>query len=87
MSNGKEFAKNIHCYPFIQVVIIQTNVLRGVCMLIDIKILCIDLKSFFAFVECVDRGFNAFKTPLVVASIKQCKEAISLAVTPYLKSL
>ena len=56
-------------------------------MLIDRKILCIDLKSFFAFVECVDRGFNAFKTPLVVASIKQRKEAISLAVTPYLKSL
>ncbi len=49
------------------------------------KILCIDLKSFFAFVECVDRGLDAFKTPLVVASKSQGNKAMSLAVTPYLK--
>ncbi len=48
-------------------------------------ILCIDLKSFFASVECVDRNLNPFTTPLVVANTKQGNGAISLAVTPYLK--
>ena len=48
-------------------------------------ILCIDLKSFFASVECVDRGLNPFTTPLVVANKKQGNGAITLAVSPYLK--
>lgn len=48
-------------------------------------ILCIDLKSFFASVECVDRGLNPFTTPLVVANKKQGSGAITLAVSPYLK--
>ncbi len=50
-------------------------------------ILCIDLKSFFASVECVDRGLNPFLTPLVVANKSQGTGAITLAVTPYLKNL
>ena len=49
-------------------------------------ILCIDLKSFFASVECVDRGLNAFTTPLVVANTDQGNGAITLAVSPYLKA-
>ena len=49
-------------------------------------ILCIDLKSFFASVECVDRGLNAFTTPLVVANTNQGNGAITLAVSPYLKA-
>jgi len=49
------------------------------------NILCIDLKSFFASVECVERGLNAFTTPLVVANPNQGKGAITLAVTPFLK--
>lgn len=49
-------------------------------------ILCIDLKSFFASVECIARGLNPFTTPLVVANPKQGKGAITLAVTPYLKA-
>ena len=48
-------------------------------------ILCIDLKSFFASVECVDRNLDPFTTPLVVANPNQ-KGAITLAVTPYLKA-
>jgi len=48
-------------------------------------ILCIDLKSFFASVECIDRGLNPFTTPLVVANTRQGNGAITLAVTPYLK--
>ncbi len=50
-------------------------------------ILCIDLKSFFASVECIDRGLNPFTTPLVVANKSQGNGAITLAVTPYLKNL
>ena len=49
--------------------------------------LCIDLKSFFASCECLERNLNPFKTPLVVANPNQGNGAITLAVTPYLKSL
>ncbi len=47
--------------------------------------MCIDLKSFFAACECLERGLDPFKTPLVVANPKQGNGAITLAVTPYLK--
>ena len=49
------------------------------------NIMCIDLKSFFAFVECVERGLDPYTTPLIVCNPEQ-KGAITLAVTPYLKS-
>ena len=49
------------------------------------NILCIDLKSFFASCECVDKGLNPFEYPLVVANPDQGDGAITLAVTPYLK--
>lgn len=52
---------------------------------INRHILCIDLKSFFASVECVERGLNPFTTPLVVASNTQGNGAITLAITPFLK--
>lgn len=48
-------------------------------------ILSIDLKSFFASCECIDRGLDPFSVPLVVANPKQGAGAITLAVTPYLK--
>ena len=50
-------------------------------------IMSIDLKSFFASVECVNRGLDPFKTPLVVADTKRGAGAMTLAVTPYLRSL
>ena len=53
---------------------------------INRKIICIDLKSFFASVECVERNLDPFTTPLVVAEPGR-NGAITLAVTPYLKSL
>ncbi len=56
-------------------------------MRIKRNILCVDLKSFFASVECVDLGLDAFTTPLVVANKSQGQGAITLAVSPYLKSL
>ena len=51
------------------------------------NILCIDLKSFFASVECLKRKIDPFKVNLVVANPKQGQGAITLAVTPHLKSL
>ncbi len=48
--------------------------------------LCIDLKSFFASCECIERGLDPFTTPLVVANKNQGNGAITLAVTPYLKN-
>ena len=53
---------------------------------INRNIMCIDLKSFFASCERVDRGLDPFKVPLVVANKKQGNGAITLAVTPYLKA-
>ena len=50
------------------------------------NIICIDLKSFFASCECVDRGLDPFKVDLVVANPYQGNGAITLAVTPHLKA-
>ena len=49
-------------------------------------IMCIDLKSFFASCECVERGLDPFTYPLVVANDRQGNGAITLAVTPCLKA-
>ena len=45
----------------------------------------IDLKSFYASVECVERGLNPIKTNLVVADEKRTEKTICLAITPALK--
>lgn len=44
--------------------------------------LCIDLKSFFASVECAERGLDPFTTNLVVADERRGKGAICLAASP-----
>lgn len=49
------------------------------------NILCIDLKSFYASVECALRGLNPFTTPLVVADKSRSKGSVVLAITPFLK--
>ena len=49
--------------------------------------ICIDLKTFFASVECVERGLDPFKTNLVVADPSRGKGAICLAISPALKNL
>ena len=46
----------------------------------------IDLKSFYASVECVDRGFAPLTTNLVVADVSQTEKTICLAVSPSLKA-
>ena len=48
---------------------------------------CIDLKSFFASVEAVDRGLDPFTTNLVVADSTRGKGSICLAITPAMKAL
>lgn len=49
-------------------------------------IMSIDLKSFFASCECVNRGLDPFSTPLVVADTSRGNGAMTLAVTPYLRN-
>ena len=49
--------------------------------------LCIDLKCFFASVECVERHLDPFKTNLVVADPSRGKGAICLAISPRMKLL
>ena len=46
---------------------------------------CIDLKSFYASVECVERGLEPLNTNLVVADKSRTEKTICLAVTPSLK--
>ena len=47
--------------------------------------IAIDLKSFYASVECVDRGLDPLTTNLVVADASRTKKTICLAVSPSLK--
>ena len=47
--------------------------------------LCIDMKTFFASVECVERGLDPFKTDLIVADSTRGKGSICLAITPKMK--
>lgn len=48
--------------------------------------IAIDLKSFYASVECVDREFDPLTTNLVVADESRTEKTICLAVTPSLKA-
>ena len=48
--------------------------------------IAIDLKSFFASVECVDRGLDPLNTNLVVADSSRTEKTICLAVSPSLKA-
>ena len=51
------------------------------------NIACIDLKSFYASVECSLLGLDPFKTPLVVADKSRGGGGVVLAISPYLKAL
>lgn len=48
---------------------------------------CIDLKSFYASVECVERSLNPMTTKLVVADRERTEQTICLAVSPAMKAL
>lgn len=47
--------------------------------------IAIDLKSFYASVECIERGLDPLKTNLVVADVSRTEKTICLAVSPALK--
>ena len=49
--------------------------------------LVIDLKSFYASVECVERGLDPMTTNLVVADPTRSERTICLAVSPSMKAL
>ena len=49
--------------------------------------LCIDLKTFYASVECIDRGLDPFLTKLVVADPTRGDTTICLAISPAMKAL
>ncbi|MCH5199083.1 MAG: Y-family DNA polymerase [Oscillospiraceae bacterium] len=53
----------------------------------DRHYICIDLKSFYASVECVERGLDPMKAKLVVADPERKNGTICLAVSPALKSM
>ena len=48
--------------------------------------IAIDLKSFYASVECVERGLDPLTTHLVVADVSRTEKTICLAVSPPLKA-
>lgn len=52
----------------------------------DRTYLAVDLKSFYASVECVERGLDPLTTNLVVADLSRTEKTICLAVTPSLKA-
>jgi DNA polymerase V len=49
--------------------------------------ICIDLKSYYASVECVHRGLDPLKTNLLVADESRSDQTICLAVSPPLKAI
>jgi len=48
--------------------------------------MCIDMKTFYASVECAERGLNPFETNLAVADLTRGKNALCLAISPKLKA-
>ena len=48
--------------------------------------IAIDLKSFYASVECIDRQLDPLTTNLVVADVSRTEKTICLAVSPSLKA-
>lgn len=48
--------------------------------------IALDLKSFYASVECIERGFDPLTTNLLVADAEKSEKTICLAVSPSLKS-
>lgn len=59
--------------------------LRGISEMENRTYIAIDLKSFYASVECVDRGLDPLRTNLVVADESRTEKTICLAVSPSLK--
>lgn len=65
---------------------VRSGVDISLCFMIDRTYVAIDLKSFYASVECVERGLNPLTTNLVVADLSRTEKTICLAVSPSLKA-
>ncbi|MBE7041329.1 MAG: DNA repair protein [Ruminococcaceae bacterium] len=61
--------------------------IRRRCHRLSKLYLCIDLKSFYASVECTERGLDPMTTNLIVADPERTDKTICLAVTPAMKKL
>ena len=59
---------------------------KGGASMPDKAYIAIDLKSFYASVECIERGLDPLTTNLVVADESRSTKTICLAATPSLKS-
>ncbi len=64
----------------------EYNWMRGLRME-ERMYLCIDLKSFYASVECVERGLDPMAANLAVADPERGKGAVCLAISPSMKAL
>lgn len=64
----------------------QSFVLKVVSAMGERTYLAVDLKSFYASVECVERNLDPLTTNLVVADLSRTEKTICLAVTPSLKA-
>ena len=51
------------------------------------RIAVIDMKAFYAFVECVERGLNPFTTPLAVCDPARGDGTVVMSVSPFLKEM
>jgi len=63
------------------------NETGGVSWMEEQIYLCIDLKSFYASVECVERGLDPLNTNLAVADPERSEKTICLAISPSMKAL
>ena len=66
-------------------------IVKNICLLfgggcMERTYLCCDLKSYYASVECIDRGLDPMAINLVVADAARTDKTICLAVSPALKS-
>lgn len=59
----------------------------GIVKVMNRTYICIDLKSFYASVECVERDLDPLTTNLVVADPERSEKTICLAITPSMKAL
>lgn len=78
----------IHTVSFFLLKITVLDILEAeeVCMGKERIYISIDLKSFYASVECIERGLNPLDTNLVVADASRTQKTICLAVSPALKT-
>jgi len=59
----------------------------AIIIFMERQYLCIDLKSFYASVECAERGLDAMTTNLIVADLSRSEKTICLAITPPMKAM